>query len=95
MSKISWLNKDKTLRRWDLRDAVLRETFPVGDAQIRHAKVFLDVGVLLGDWSFACRCLASPSTPAASVIAGDEKGQIHIWDTQSGTVRKRMSGHKV
>mmetsp|Transcript_135312 Transcript_135312/g.320715 ORF Transcript_135312/g.320715 Transcript_135312/m.320715 type:complete len:147 (-) Transcript_135312:4-444(-) len=64
---------DKTLRRWNLRDAVLLETFPVGDAQIR--------------------CLSSPSSPAVSVLAGDEKGQIQVWDTKSGNVEMKMSGH--
>ncbi|CAE7187580.1 unnamed protein product [Symbiodinium microadriaticum] len=64
---------DKTLRRWNLRDAVLLETFPVGDAQIR--------------------CLSSPSSPAVSVLAGDEKGQIQVWDTKSGKVEMKMSGH--
>ncbi|CAE7232492.1 sel-10, partial [Symbiodinium natans] len=64
---------DKTLRRWDLKDSVLLETFPVGDAQIR--------------------CLSSPFSPATSVVAGDEKGNLQIWDTKTGAVEKRMSGH--
>ena len=87
-------SEDKTLRRWNLRDAVLLETFPVGDAQIRC------FGYFQVDRASCCftkcgRCLSSPSSPAVSVLAGDEKGQIQVWDTKSGKVEMKMSGHTV